>query len=56
MIANDNELKVTLERIARFRNRLPIYGAWKQTLKTITVRSRGFSQRSTACSSKCGNT
>jgi hypothetical protein len=55
MIADDNELKVTLERVARFQEQVAHLRRVETTLKTITVRFRGFSQRSTACSSKCAN-
>ena len=37
MIANDQELKTTLERIARFQEQVAELRAWKQTLKTITA-------------------
>ena len=55
MIADDSELKVTLERVARFQEQVAHLWRVEKNPKNYHGAVSGFLQRSTACSSKCGN-
>jgi hypothetical protein len=56
MIANDQELKVTLERIARFQEQVAHLRRVETNPENYHGAVRDFWRRSIACSSRCGST
>jgi hypothetical protein len=55
MIANDQEFKVTLDRIAQFQAQVAHLRNTESNPVNYVLRCPGFSRRSTACSSRCAS-
>ena len=55
MIASDQELKVTLERIARFQEQVAHLRRVETNPENYHGAVSDFSQKSTVCNSMCGN-